>query len=416
MAGGFCMSAGDLLRISGLTGEKMMTRICRIEALESRRLFTAVFPTNAEQYMLELVNRARANPSAEAAMDGIALNEGLPAGTISAAAKQPLAFNPFLIDSARKHSHWMNVNNTFSHFESATNDPTTRMKAAGYTFTGSWGDGENIAEVAGIPAPALNPTVLKEENGLFIDKTEPGRGHRTNILDPSFKEIGIGLDEGPFKVNGTTYTAVMATQDFAYSGTGSFLTGVVYKDANKNKFYDPGEGLGGVTIKAVRSTDHATFSTTAWASGGYTLKLGGGTYTVTASGGAFGTAVSGKVTIGALNVEADFNPAPPPATISGTVFDDANKDGKKESTEAGLGNWKVYIDANNNGKLDAGEKSVTTSSTGAWSFGSLAAGTYIIRIVQQTGFTRTTPAGGSYTITVAAGATVGGKLFGEHKP
>ena len=394
----------------------MKTRNFHVEALESRRLLTAVFPTNAEQYMLELVNRARANPSAEAAMDGIALNEGLPAGTISAAAKQPLAFNPYLIDSARKHSHWMNVNNTFSHFESATNNPGTRMAAAGYTFTGSYGAGENIAEYGAIPAPALNPTVLKEENGLFIDKTEPGRGHRLNILDPSFKEIGVGLDEGPFKSNGTTFTTVMATQDFAYSGTGSFLTGVVYKDANKNKFYDPGEGLGSVTIKAVRASDHAAFSTTTWAPGGYTLKLAAGTYTVTASGGTFGTAVSTNVKIGTLNVEADFNPAPPPATISGTVFNDANKDAKKENTEAGLANWKVYIDANNNGKLDAGEKSITTTSTGTWSFGSLAAGTYIIRIVQQTGYTRTTPTAGSYTITVAAGATASGKLFGEHKP
>src|SRR5690242_17165466 len=106
-------------------------------------------------------------------------------------------------------------------------------------------------------------------------------------------------------------------------------------------------------------------------------------------------------------------PPRPPATISGTVFNDANKDGKKQSTEGGLANWKVYIDANNNGKLDAGEKSITTTSTGAWSFGSLAAGTYVIRIVQQTGYTRTTPAGGSYSITVSAGQTVSGKLFGE---
>src|SRR5437764_8144281 len=188
----------------------MMTRVFRLEALEPRRLLSAAIPTNAEQYMLELVNRARANPTAEASADGITLNEGLPAGTISAAARQPLAFNSFLIDSARKHSHWMNVNNTFSHFESATDNPGKRMAAAGYTFTGSYGNGENIAQYAGVPAPALVPTVLKEENGLFIDKTEPGRGHRVNILFSSFKEIGIGLDVGPFKFGASTYTSIMA--------------------------------------------------------------------------------------------------------------------------------------------------------------------------------------------------------------
>ena len=57
-----------------------------LEALEARRHLTAT-PTNDEQYMLELINRARANPAAEAATYGIDLNEGLSAGTISSAAK-----------------------------------------------------------------------------------------------------------------------------------------------------------------------------------------------------------------------------------------------------------------------------------------------------------------------------------------
>jgi hypothetical protein len=63
-----------------------------------------VEPTAYEQYILELINRARANPGAEAARLGIDLNQGLAAGTISTAAKQPLAFNPLLIDAARGHS------------------------------------------------------------------------------------------------------------------------------------------------------------------------------------------------------------------------------------------------------------------------------------------------------------------------
>src|SRR5258707_11440338 len=54
-----------------------------IESLESRRLLTAVYPSNLEQYEVELINRARANPAAEAARYGIDLNEGLAPGTIS---------------------------------------------------------------------------------------------------------------------------------------------------------------------------------------------------------------------------------------------------------------------------------------------------------------------------------------------
>ena len=55
------------------------------ESLERRRLLSAAFPTDLEQYVVELINHERANPAAEAALYHIDLNEGLPAGTISAA-------------------------------------------------------------------------------------------------------------------------------------------------------------------------------------------------------------------------------------------------------------------------------------------------------------------------------------------
>ena len=89
--------------------------------------------------MLELINRARADPAAEASRDGIDLNEGLAAGTISTAAKQPLAFNPDLIDSALGHSQWMIANQLFQHDGPGTTDPGERMTDVGYDFTGSYG-------------------------------------------------------------------------------------------------------------------------------------------------------------------------------------------------------------------------------------------------------------------------------------
>ena len=45
------------------------------EPLEPRRLFAAAYPTNFEQYMVELINRGRADPVAEAHRYNIALNE-----------------------------------------------------------------------------------------------------------------------------------------------------------------------------------------------------------------------------------------------------------------------------------------------------------------------------------------------------
>src|SRR3712207_1183737 len=102
-------------------------------------------PTAYEQYFLELVNRARANPGAEAARLGIDLNQGLTAGTIANTAKQPLAMNQFLNDSAQAHSDWMLATDTFSHTGANGSSAGDRMKAAGYVFTGSWTWGENIS-------------------------------------------------------------------------------------------------------------------------------------------------------------------------------------------------------------------------------------------------------------------------------
>ena len=48
-----------------------------VEGLEGRLLLTAVLMSDSEQLVLELVNRARANPGAEASRYGISLNEGL---------------------------------------------------------------------------------------------------------------------------------------------------------------------------------------------------------------------------------------------------------------------------------------------------------------------------------------------------
>src|SRR5262249_41753672 len=151
-----------------------------------------------EQYLVELVNRARANPATEAANDGIDLNEGLSPGTITTAAKQPLAINPFLTDSSRGHSQWMIDNDQFAHQGAGGSQPNDRMTAAGYVFSGSWAWGENIAYRS--TSGSLNQTAFTAaiHDDLFIDKDIPGRGHRTNLMDNNFREIGAGIATGDF--------------------------------------------------------------------------------------------------------------------------------------------------------------------------------------------------------------------------
>jgi hypothetical protein len=100
------------------------------------------------------------------------------------------------------------------------------------------------------------------------------------------------------------------------------------------------------------------------------------------------------------------------AFIGGTVFNDANGNGKKDTAEKGLSAWRVFIDANKDGVWEGSEQSALTDASGDWAFSNLAPGTYMIRIVQQAGFTRTTPSSGNFTIS-ALGGYNSGYLFGE---
>ncbi|HHI81607.1 MAG TPA: CAP domain-containing protein, partial [Rhizobiales bacterium] len=147
--------------------------------------------TDREQLMLELVNRARLDPAGEAARYGIDLNDGLPPGTISADAKQPLAMNPLLVDAALGHSQWMIDNDVFSHTGAGGSSPGDRMSSAGYSFTGSWSWGENISWQGTTGTPDLTAYVYSQHESLFKSS-----GHRENIENDYFREVGIGQISG----------------------------------------------------------------------------------------------------------------------------------------------------------------------------------------------------------------------------
>ncbi len=247
-----------------------------------------------EQLMLELTNRARLDPAGEAARFGIDLNEGLAPGTLASTARQPLAMNDFLLASADGHSTWMIATNTFSHTGSGGTSPGDRMANAGYVFTGSWTWGENIAWRGTSGAPDLTAMIITQHEDLFVDTGISGRGHRLNILNDAFREVGIGQESGVF--NG--YNSSMVTQDFAKSGSNAFISGVIYGDSNHDDFYSVGEGASGVIIAAGSST-------TSGASGGYSLGVTAAAHSVTFSGGGIATAMTVEVDLSAGNVKLD---------------------------------------------------------------------------------------------------------------
>lgn len=218
--------------------------------------------TAAEQFALELINRGRLDPAAEALRYGAALNDGLTPGQITTDALQVLAPNRFLEDSAQAHSEWMLEADVFSHTGENGSNPGDRMRDAGYLFTGRWGWRENLAWSGSTGAVDLGALISVQHEGLYLSS-----GHRANTFAPEIREIGIAQVEGPFSINGTTYNSSMLTLNFATSGFDAFVTGVVFDDRDGDEFYSIGEGEAGLWVTAAGET-----TSTAQA-GGYAIGL-----------------------------------------------------------------------------------------------------------------------------------------------
>lgn len=250
-------------------------------------------PSAQEVLILELINRARFDPEAEADRFGIGLNDG---GTnISPARKPPLAHNTLLMSAARAHSQWMIDSDIFSHTGLAGSTPTERILAAGYVLNGAWTTGENIAW-QGTTLNSINMTVAAagHHEGLF-----KSAGHRVNILNTNFRELGVGQLQGMFFYEGRNYLTSMVTQNFARSGSSYFLTGVVYQDNNANDFYDVGEGLADAVI-TVNGQAHSALNT-----GAYAIPITNGNYTLAVGGGALGESVQHTIQVSNANRKID---------------------------------------------------------------------------------------------------------------
>jgi uncharacterized protein YkwD len=283
-------------------------------------------PTPEQQYMLELINRARANGGAEATRLGLSgLQEGPPningeTFTIANTA-QPLSWNPLLINCAQNHSKLLNDSDQFfsgtSPHTFGGKDPYQRIADAGYsmanytgpmTSSGYFPGPENVAETVSFGSgpytgSRLVAAVLQLHNGLFTDQTVPGRGHRMTTMLTFWREIGIGITAGTDSDQNGTYDSLYIVQNFGtQTNSTPFITGVVYQDTNGNGFYDPGEGVGGIRVDVPGSNFYAVTSS----SGGYSVPVpGNGSFTATFSGGTINTQKSVTVSNG-LNAKLDL--------------------------------------------------------------------------------------------------------------
>ena len=319
-------------------------------------------PTDAEQYMLELINRARANPAAEGqrllalAQTNPLIHQATSGENLnlfyqeisSYAPEPPLAFDPRLIDAALAEDASMLAKNSQQHSPSGfLNNPSVAVDTDGQAYfpTGSgwWATGENIFAYSSSVTPN-SPTSYMDffEAGFLLDWGNPDFGHLKNLLSPGpaeanpsagvypYNEVGVGLLTGNPTTpppSGLNVGPELVTQEFGWRQGNAYLTGNFYDDLAGIQFYQPGEGLGGVTITASGTSGQGTFRAQTWASGGYSLQLPPGTYQVTATGGNLpGTQVK-TIAIGLDNVEWEIGFAGQAAKPQASIPVPADYDG-----------------------------------------------------------------------------------------
>jgi Mg-chelatase subunit ChlD len=96
--------------------------------------------------------------------------------------------------------------------------------------------------------------------------------------------------------------------------------------------------------------------------------------------------------------------------VSGLVFNDANRNGTIDQNEENISGWILQLYSSGT------PQTITTDSTGSYSFNNLCDGTYTVRQVLKSGWSQTSPATPKdYTVTLTNGNAATGKNFGNNR-
>lgn len=196
------------------------------------------------------------------------------------------------------------------------------------------------------------------------------------------------------------------------------IDGTVFNDANSNGQQDSGEaGIAGRTVFLDKDgsgqPDSNNPSTTTDANGNFTFSgIAAGSYTVKEmlpSGGVLTTPAQ-TVTVAANQTASGVIFGEGPPSITGTVFIDTNDNGKLDAGETGISGRTVFLDKDGSGQPDQTNTSVTTGADGTYVFAGLPAGQYTVKEVLPSNTTLSTPA---RQVTVTAGTPTTGVDFGD---
>lgn len=268
----------------------------------------------------------------------------------------------------------------------------------------------------------VSPSVAMESAGDFVIAWDSGNAsylrHFTLSGTPQGSEFVVGgatvaIDStGDFVIAWKTYQAsndifTISAQQYTLISNPASVSGRAWNDLNANGIQDPGEaGMDGVVVSLFNSGGVLADTTTTSGGGLYSfsdVRPGDAQYVVFTLPGAY--IFSPKNAGGDPTVDSDadrltgqsnpFTAAPSgsitsvdaglvvPAQIVGSVFSDANGDGLRETGEATLPGWQVFLDLNNDGNLNAGEPFAFSDFNGAFTVGGLLPGNYLLRMVPE---------------------------------
>jgi len=226
----------------------------------------------AEQYLIELINQSRLDPTGAAREQGISLNDGVTdamGGLLQTTPMQVLAPNVQLEAAAEQQSSFLLAGGSyFGHSGEGGSTIHDRVADANYETPRTFR--ENLSVLWG-RLDDLEGVVNRHHDALYESPS-----HRAAIFDENQSDIGISLQEGPFRGN----TASMLTEVFgAQAGAPHYVTGVAYTDTDRDDFYSIGEGQSDIQF----ATEGA--QTRSASAGGYALDADGNTTSVTISQG-----------------------------------------------------------------------------------------------------------------------------------
>ena len=297
-------------------------------------------------------------------------------------------------------------------------------------------------------------TVYDDLNGNGVDDPgEPGlQGWTVELLEGgnviatttsaadgsySFSDLGYGvytieeiMQTGWYQTEPAQpfFYTVTATSGSSQSGLnfGNFqlvnVTGEVYNDLNGNGNLDPGEpGLQGWTVTLEDQSGNTVATTTSDANGDYSFDdlfpgtfivvetlMPGWTQTQPVNPNYYEFTTQSGLNETGLNF-GNFETS----TFTGTVYNDLNGDGSRESGEPPLANWTIDL-LNSSGTLVA---TTTSNAAGQYTFANVGSGTYTIEEIVMPGWVITEPTNppGTYTVTASSGNNESGLDFGNFK-